>query len=236
MVLIQLVNNIVSAMDNRESTAGVFLDLSKAFDTIDHHILPNKLDHYGIRGYSFNWVSSYLTNRKQLVQFTSACSQLKPVLYVVCGIPQRSILGPLLFIIYINDLPNASNLLKTFLFADDTSLFYSHKDRNQLIHVMNCELSKIFEWLEVNKLSLNVAKTNYILFRPRQKPITVSDTITLDNIAVQQVEVTKFFGVLLDQHLSWKYHINHVAKKVSKTIGIISKARFFLSCKSLLSL
>ena len=101
---------------------------------------------------------------------------------------------------------------------------------------MNCELSKISEWLKLKKISLNFAKTNYILLRPRQKPITVSDTITLDNIAVQKVEVTKFLGVLLDQHLSWKYHINHVAKKVSKTIGIISKARFFLSSKSLLSL
>ena len=139
-----------------------------------------------------------------------------------------------MFIIYINDLSNAFHLLKTFLFADDTSLFYSHKDPNQLIRVMNCELSKISEWLKVNKLSLNVAKTNYILFRPRQKPITVSDTVTLDNIAVQQVEVTKVLGVLLDQHLPWKYH--HVTKKVSKTIGIISKAPFFLSSKSLLSL
>ena len=81
--------------------------------------------------------------------------------------------------------------------------------------ITNWELSKISEWLKVNKLLLNVAKTSYILFRPRQKPITVGDTITLDNIAVQQVEVTKFLGVLLDQHLSWKYHINHVAKKVS---------------------
>ena len=101
---------------------------------------------------------------------------------------------------------------------------------------MNCELSTISEWLKVNKLSLNVAKTNYILFPPRQKSIIVSNTITLDNVAVQQVEVTKFLGVLLDQHLSWKYHINHVAKKVSKTKGIISKARFFLSSTSLLSL
>ena len=108
-----------------------------------------------------------------------------------------------MFIIYINDLSNAFHLLKTFLFADDTSLFYSHKDPNQLIRVMNCELSKISEWLKVNKLSLNVAQTNYILFRTRQKPITISDAIMLDNIAVQQlqVEVTKFLGVLLDQHL-----------------------------------
>ena len=113
--------------------------------------------------------------------------------------------------------------------------FYSHEDPNQLIRAMNCELSKVFEWLKVNKLSLNVAKTNYILFRPRQKPVTVNDAITLDNIAGQQVEVTKFLGVLLDQHLSWKY-INHVGENVSKTIGIISKARFFLSSESLLSL
>ena len=107
MALIQLVNNITSAMDNRESTAGVFLDLSKAFDSIDHHILLNKIVHYVTRGHSFNWVSSYLTNRKQVVQFTSACYQPEPI---VCGIPQGSILGLLLFIIYINDLPNASNL------------------------------------------------------------------------------------------------------------------------------
>ena len=167
------------------------MDLWKAFDTIDQHSLLNKLDHYCIRGHSFNWVSSYLTDRKQLVQFTSACSQPEPF---VCGIPQGSIVGPLSFIIYINDLPNASNLLKTFLY--DTSLFYSHKDPNQLIRVMNnFELSKISEWLKVNKLSFNATKTNYILFQPRQKPITVSDTITLDNIAVQQVEVTKFLGV-----------------------------------------
>ena len=134
MALIQLGNNIASGMDNRESPAGVFLDLSKAFDIIDHHILLNKLDHYGIRGHYFHWVFSYLTNRKQLVQFISVCSQPEPI---VCDISQGSILGPLLFIIYINDLPNASNLLKTFLFADNTSLFYSHKDPNQLIRVMN---------------------------------------------------------------------------------------------------
>ena len=141
-------------MDNRESAAGVFLDLWKPLDTIDQHSLFNKLDHYGFRGHSFNWVSSYLTDRKQLVQFSSACSQPEPT---VCGIPQGSIVGPLLFIIYINDLPDATNLLKTFLY--DTSLFYSHKDPNQLIRVMNCELSKISEWLKANKLSLNATKT-----------------------------------------------------------------------------
>ena len=111
MALIQLVNNIASAMDNRESTAGVFLDLSKAFDTIDHHILLNKLDHYGSRGHSFNWVSSYLTTGSSLFSLLQHVLKPEPI---VCGIPQGSILRPLLSNIYNNDLPNASNLLKTF--------------------------------------------------------------------------------------------------------------------------
>ena len=142
MALIQLANNIASSIDNKETTVGVFLDLSKAFDTIDHHILLNKLDRYAIRGPALEWIASYLTNRKQFVQFGAVCSQPEPI---TCGVPQGSILGPLLFIIYINDLPNASKVVKTFLFADDTSLFYSHKDRNQTIAVMNYELMKIMD-------------------------------------------------------------------------------------------
>ena len=147
-------------------------------------------------------------------------------------------MGPLLFIIYINDLPNASKVVKTFLFADDTSLFYSHKDRYQTIAVMNYELMKIMDWLKANKLSLNIAKTNYILFHPKQKFITFNNNITLDNVSVKQVKVTKFLGVFVDHaaYLSWKSHISYVAKKISKTIGIISKSRFYLSRKSLLSL
>ena len=104
---------------------------------------------------------------------------------------------PLLFIIYINDLPNASKVVKTLLFAaDDTSLFYSHKDRNQTIAVMNYELMKIMDWLKANKLSLNIAKTKYILFHPKQKYVILNNNITLYDVSVKQVEVTKFIGVL----------------------------------------
>ena len=117
----------------------------------------------------------------------------------------------------INDLPNASNLLKTFLFADDTSFFNSHKDPYQLIRVNDHELGIIKNiWMAQSKQIITQCRQNKLYsFSTQAKPITVSDTITLDNIAVQQVEVTKFLGVWLDQHLSWKYHINHVAKKVS---------------------
>ena len=141
--------NFSRVFEIAETTVGVFLDFSKAFATIDHHILLNKLYRYAIRGPVLEWIASYLTNRKQFVQFGAVCSQPEPI---TCGVPQGSILGPVLFIIYINDLPNASKVVKTFLFADDTSLFYSHKDRNQTITVMNYELIKIMDWLKGNKL------------------------------------------------------------------------------------
>ena len=116
-----------------------------------------------------------------------------------------------------------------------TSLFYSHKDLNQTIAVMNYtmpELTKTLDWLKANKLSLNIAKTNYILFHPKQKLIIVNNNFTLDNVSVKQVEVMKFLGVLVDQHLSWKSHISYVAKKISKTIGIISKSTVFFSLRN----
>ena len=148
-------NNIASSIDNRESTVGVFLDLSKALDTIDHLILLNKLEKYSIRGLALDWISSSLSNRKQFVHFGTVCSQQE---LITCGVPQGSILGPLLFIVCVNDLPNASNIVKTLLFADDTSLFYTHKDPNQTIIVMNHELTKIMDWLKANKLSLTSLK------------------------------------------------------------------------------
>ena len=140
IALIQLANNVASSMDDKETTVGVFLDFSKVFDTIDHHILLNKFDRYTIRGPVLEWIVSYLTSRKQFVQFGAVCSQPEPI---TCGVPQGSLLGPLLFVIYINKRPNASKVVKTFLFADDTSLFYSHEYRNQTIAVINYELMKI---------------------------------------------------------------------------------------------
>ena len=176
MALIQLVNNIASSIDNKETIFGVCLDLSKAFDTDDHQILLKKLHHYAIRGQPLDWISNYLTNRRQFVQFGTTRSRLEPM---ICGVPQGLILSPLLFIIYINGLPSASDMVKTLLFADDTSLFHSHKDPDQTISVMNCGIRKIMCRLNANKLSLNIAKTNYFLFRSKQKRTVVNDNITL---------------------------------------------------------
>ena len=146
LAFIHLINKISSAIDRHEITAGVFLDLSKAFDTLDHEILFAKLEHYGIHEVALRWIKSYFSCRQQFVQLNVACSTKQTI---KCGV-QGSILGPLFFILYINDLAYASKLTQPLLFADDTSIFYSHSDPNRLQSVLNEELSNFDVWLKCN--------------------------------------------------------------------------------------
>ena len=192
--LIHLVNKIASAIDQHETTVGVFLDLSKAFDTLDHHILFAKLEHYGIRDVALQWFKSYFSCRQQFAQFNQACS---PMQTIKCGVPQGSILGPLLFILYINDLPNASELTDPLLFAYETSIFYSHSSPNCLEPVLNDELQNIDVWLKCNKLSVNIKKTNYIIFKLRQKKFNSSICLSFGSKPLQQSNTTKFLGSIL---------------------------------------
>ena len=174
-----------------------------------------------------------MSDRKQGVSFNNTHSQLKPI---VCGVPQGSILGPLLFLIYINDLYLSSKLLHFILFADDTNLFFSHKNLKTLFSKMNAELSKINEWFKANKLSLNVTKTKYILFLKPSKvddiPLKLPD-LNINNINIKRVNSMKFLGVILDQHLNWKEHLKLIENKTSKCIGIMHRAKYLLNHKCL---
>ena len=233
LALTHLINKIATAIDQKEITASVFLDLSKAFDTLNHDILFSKLERYGIRGVALNWVKSYFNNRTQFVQYNKFSSAR---IATQCGVPQGSILGPLFFILYINDLPNASHLVKPLLFADDTSICYASSDPIVLATVLNEALLNISTWMKANKLSVNIDKTNYIIFQPTQKKSTYEILLLLDDRLITQKKQIKFLGVLLDENLSWKPHINYVCKKVSKSIGVIYRARFNLSKSTKLSL
>ena len=159
--LITLVDKITKSLDSGDIVIGVFLDLKKAFDTVDHTILFKKIHQYGIRGNLNKWFENYLANRSQYVSYNGKTSDIQNV---SCGVPQGSILGPLLFILYINDFSNVSDILYYVLFADDTNVFLNGRDIHKLINTMQQELLKLHTWLLCNKLTLNISKTHYIIF------------------------------------------------------------------------
>ena len=230
MALIVLMDRISYAIEQGEFVLGVFLDFSKAFDTVNHDILLTKLDYYGIRGVANDWIRSYLCNRPQYVKYGEEKSSSKQI---ICGVPQGSILGPLLFLIYINDLSKISELLFMVMYADDTNIFLSGKNLKDLETTMNKELSSLTEWLAANKLSLNISKTHYMIFSPPRIKQSFEMNIQINSTKIHAVSQTKFLGVILDSQLSWKPHIKYISTKLSKNIGILGKARRYLNTKSL---
>ena len=232
MALITLVDKITEALDKGDNVIGVFLDFSKAFDTVDHSILLEKMFTYGIRDVALQWFKDYLTGRVQFVTyngFKSSNGEIK------CGVPQGSILGPLLFLIYINDLATVSIACLSILFADDSNVFISGKDVEVMCEKLNNDMENIRQWLCCNKLSLNVSKTHYIVFTPRNKQVE-NLNIKIQNTNIERVSVTKFLGVMIDAQLSWKCHIEYTCKKISKCLGVILKARKKLNKSALLNL
>ena len=229
--ILSFTEKVSRAIDKFQHTAGIFLDLSKAFDMINHDMLLYKLNHYGIRGKALEWFRSYLKDRKQFVCINNEKSSLRSV---DCGVPQGSILGPLLFIIYINDFPKSSNVLSFILFADDSNLFFSHSNPHTLVDVMNIELNKIMQWLRANRLSLNLQKTNVMLFSNTLDKLP--HDIIFENEVIKQVYSVRFLGVTVDSKLSWKQHIDCICRTISSNIGVINKVKFCFPVKKLLML
>ena len=229
--LLTMINKIANGIDAYEHTVGVFLDFSKAFDTINHDILLYKLDYYGIRGIALEWFRNYLSNRQQYVSIANANSTTK---LISCGVPQGSILGPLLFLVYINDFCKSSNTLSFILFADDSNIFFSHKDPKYLLDTINQELRQVSEWIKSNKLSLNLQTTNYMLFSNIIDELP--GNIVFENNNIQRVLSTKFLGITIDDKLSWKEHTDNICKIISRNIGIINKVKFYFPTRILLNL
>jgi len=244
-----VLNHISKALDSKKHSIAIFCDLSKAFDCVNHSLLLKKLKSLGVGGRAVEWFASYLSNRQQLVSVDNCISSLLPILY---GVPQGSILGPLLFLVYINNLPNISNL-STYLFADDTTLLASHEDFEILIDRVQTEFRKICEFFRQHGLALNAKKTNFMIFS--NSPVIRNTKIDLfiNNNNQDQNEfnlispieqilpnssdpVVKFLGVLIDSELTFKYHIAHVEKQIAKGLYFMRTARNFFSKHCLLSI
>ena len=221
----QVLNYIVESLEKNEIGVCIFLDFAKAFDTVNHEILLDKLEHYGIRGVALNWIKNYLNNRMQCTEIGDTQSELE---LIKCGVPQGSVLGPLLFLIYINDIVNSSKLFKFTLFADDTSLYYSCKNTNNLENVINCELAKISDWLSANRLSLNVAKSKLLYFTNKNRNALKDIVVKINGESLNEVDSAKYLGVYMDNKLSWNVHTNNIKLRLSKGISMLAKIRHYV--------
>ena len=226
MAGLELTYRIVKDIDNKDISLAIFMDLSKALDTLDHQILLNKLKYYGVNDISLKWFSSYLTGRQQYVEIDGYSSGLLPL---ITGVPQGSILGPLLFLIYMNDIPHATDYFDFILYADDTSLYNKIQAPVTSPIDINDELSGVYNWLAVNKLSLNVKKTKYMIFHAINKNIDGSVTpVQIDKIPIERVSNFNFLGLNLNENMSWKSHIDITANKITKFSGVLNGLKRYL--------
>ena len=230
--LIDITETIRSALDNKKYVCGVFVDLQKAFDTVNHEILVAKLDHYGIRGVANNWFSSYLSNRTQFVSILGFESDTKPMRH---GVPQGSVLGPLLFLIYINDLHCSIKHSKVYHFADDTNLLNISNSSKRLQKLVNADLKILYNWLLANKISLNCDKTEIIFFHKPGEPVP-SVKIKMNGHRIFPSKFIKYLGVYLDETLNGNFHCKELAKKLKRANGMLCKARYYINNDDLVTL
>ena len=222
-----LIENKLKNLDNDFITCALYIDLSKAFDTVNHNILLSKLENYGIRGIPLDFIKNYLSNRKQ---FTVVNEHKSRELLIEIGVPQGSVLGPLLFLLYINDLPFAS-LLLTKLYADDTCLIFSAKTIDELQVVINREMIKIQNWMFSNKLSINYKKTKFMIINKGQNHAPFR--LYINDNRIQQVNCFKYLGVRIDDKLQWKEQIKFIEGKLSSACGAMYRLRQTIDTKIL---
>ena len=230
--LISMTEEIRNTIDDRNYGCGVFINLKNAFDTANHSILLKKLEHYGIRGVALEWFCSYLSNRKQHVYVNGHISE---TLQDRSRVPQGSVLGPLLFLIYINDLLSVCKCLTFYLFADDPDIYFEASDFFTLQKVVNHELKYVKKWRDANKLALNVDKTNFVIFHSHAKKLTEPTALKFGRKKITQADHVRFLRVLLDETLSWKPHLVELSRKLARSVGNFYKLRYYVSLDALKS-
>ena len=210
--LLNLTEATMKALDDGNFACGIFVDLRKAFDTVDHSILLSKLCHYGIHGLTNKWFEPYLANHKQFVSINGFVSSNSSI---ASGVPQGSVLGPLLFLLYINDLHVAIKHCAVHHFADNTNLLIIYKSLKRLNKLLNSDLKNLTNWLNANKISLNVSKTELIIFKPKRKPLDFNMKIKFNRKRLYPTDSVKYLGVKIDSKLNSRNHVNATAIKLN---------------------
>ena len=215
---------------------GVFLDLSKAFDTLDHNILISKLERYGVRGVVLDWFKSYLTGRSLVTKISTINGDITKSNYydISFGTAQGSCLGPLLFVIFCNDIYQLPIFGKLILFADDTTLIESHKNRNFLQYAVNHDMTLLMDWFIANKMTLNLSKTLAMEFWSVNN--NNISKIQIGDEEIPLVHVTKFLGVYLDDKLKWEYHANQVYNKIQSNKQLLNVSKNFLNIPTMIKI